>query len=175
MLSLPLAFINALGTIVAVFYVDKLGRRYIMLRTLPWIGISMAMIGVGMGIHNFTSDEILGKWIALLSLLCYLAFFSVGMGGTPWTVNSEIYPLHLRGSANALSTTANWISNFLVSQVFLTSIQTKVSQTVSFGVLGLFSGFAWIFIYFLLPETKGKSVTEIIAELTKKPHIDINA
>ena len=113
---------NAVGTIVAVFYIDKIGRRFIMLRMLPGIGLSMIAIGLGMGLKNFTDEKDLGKWIAVLALLSYIGFFSIGMGSTPWTVNSEIYPLHLRGSGNAIATTFNWISNYLVCQIFLSSI-----------------------------------------------------
>jgi hypothetical protein len=56
-----------------------------------------------------------GSWISMTGILLYLAGFSVGMGGTPWTVNSEIYPLHLRGVGNSVSTTGNWVSNYVVS------------------------------------------------------------
>ncbi len=51
--SLPLAGMNALGTLVAVFYIDKIGRRYIMLRMLPGIGVSLLLISLGLGLHNF--------------------------------------------------------------------------------------------------------------------------
>lgn len=51
--AIPLAFVNALGTLIAVFYVDKLGRRYIMLRTLPGVGTSLLVISAGLGLFNF--------------------------------------------------------------------------------------------------------------------------
>ena len=115
---------NALGTLIAVFYVDKLGRRYIMLRTLPGVGTSLLVISAGLGLFNFydhdSAQSISGSWIALTGIILYLAFFSVGMGCTPWTVNSEIYPLHLRGCGLSLSTTGNWVTNYFVSQLFLT-------------------------------------------------------
>lgn len=122
--AIPLAFMNALGTLVAIFYIDKLGRRFIMLRTLPGVGLSLLVISAGLGIFNFnepksTNAEI-GSWVALSGILLYLAFFSIGMGCTPWTVNSEIYPLYLRGCGLSISTTANWITNYFVSQLFLT-------------------------------------------------------
>jgi SP family myo-inositol transporter-like MFS transporter 13 len=56
-----------------------------------------------------------GSWIALAGIMLYLGFFSIGLGNTPWTVNSEIYPLHLRGVGLSTSTTANWLSNYIVS------------------------------------------------------------
>lgn len=95
-----------------------------MLRTLPGVGLSLLVISAGLGIFNFnepksTNAEI-GSWVALSGILLYLAFFSIGMGCTPWTVNSEIYPLYLRGCGLSISTTANWITNYFVSQLFLT-------------------------------------------------------
>ncbi len=90
-----------------------------MLRTLPFIAVFMGMIGLGMGLRNHTDDSMtlaqeFGKWFAAGGLFLYLLSFSIGMGPTPWTVNSEIYPLHLRGLGNSLSATTNWISNFAV-------------------------------------------------------------
>jgi hypothetical protein len=51
--SLPLAGMNALGTVVAIFYIDKIGRRYIMLRTLPFIGAALLVISFGLGLHGW--------------------------------------------------------------------------------------------------------------------------
>jgi len=54
------------------------------------------------------------------SLVIYMLAFSIGLGATPWTINSEIYPLHLRGTGASLSTSSNWIANYAISAVFLT-------------------------------------------------------
>ena len=64
-----------------------------------------------------------GKWISLTGILLFLAFYSVSLGCTPWTINAEIYPLHLRGVGNSVATTTNWVSNFAISQVFLLATQ----------------------------------------------------
>jgi SP family galactose:H+ symporter-like MFS transporter len=109
---------NALGTLIAIFYIDKLGRRYILLRMVPFIGASLLVISLGLGLKGYANtDEIAdaGKWVSLTGILLYLAFFSVSLGCTPWTINSEIYPLHLRGAGNSVSTTTNWVSNYVVS------------------------------------------------------------
>ena len=60
-----------------------------------------------------------GKWIALSGVMSFLAFFSISLGCTTWTVNSEIYPLHMRGVGNSIATTIHWIANYLFSQFFL--------------------------------------------------------
>mmetsp|Transcript_10049 Transcript_10049/g.892 ORF Transcript_10049/g.892 Transcript_10049/m.892 type:complete len:143 (+) Transcript_10049:904-1332(+) len=111
--SLPLAAINAIGTVVAIFFIDNLGRRYVMLRSLPFIAMSMFLIGAGFYVHNYVDgpDDYTGTWMIFSFIMTYLAFFSVGMGNAPWTVNSEIYPLHLRGVGNSIATFANWVSN----------------------------------------------------------------
>lgn len=92
----------------------------------------------------------------------FLASFSLGMSSTPWTINTEIYPLHVIGTANSLSTTTNWTTNFVVATVFLIFLDTKLGSVLAFLVLALFSVAAWIFIYFLLPETAGKNIDEIL-------------
>jgi len=51
--SLPLAGINALGTFIAIFYIDKLGRRYILLRMIPFISVSLLVIALGLGLKGF--------------------------------------------------------------------------------------------------------------------------
>ena len=126
--SLPLAFVNALGGVIACFFIDKLGRRSIMLRTLPFVGFFMGVVGLGMGLRNHVDDsnsvaQVSGKWFAAGGLFFYLMAFAIGMGPTPWTINSEIYPLHLRGMGNSLSSTTNWIANFAVSMTFLTLME----------------------------------------------------
>mmetsp|Transcript_14418 Transcript_14418/g.14382 ORF Transcript_14418/g.14382 Transcript_14418/m.14382 type:complete len:81 (+) Transcript_14418:828-1070(+) len=79
-----------------------MGRRWILLRTLPFVALFMGFIGLGMGLRNHTNEtqnlaQQFGKWFAASGIFLYLLAFSIGMGPTPWTVNSEIYPLHLRG------------------------------------------------------------------------------
>lgn len=58
--------------------------------------------------------------------MLYLVFFSVGLGNTPWTINSEIYPLHLRGVGMCIATTTNWITNYAISALFLTLTETSL-------------------------------------------------
>jgi hypothetical protein len=125
--SLPLALTNALGTVVAIVYIDKLGRRYILLRLIPFVAVTLLILAVGLGLNGMDAtspaqsklsmDQCIGsgKWVSLSGILLYLVFFSISLGPIPWTVNSEIYPLHLRGVGNSLATTVNWVSNYAVS------------------------------------------------------------
>lgn len=103
--------------------------------------------------------------MSLAGILLYLVFFSISLGPIPWTVNSEIYPLHLRGAGNSLATTVNWVSNYAVSQVFLLVTTTALGQVLTFAFVALCCLGAWVFVYKLLPETKGRSIESIVHEL----------
>jgi SP family myo-inositol transporter-like MFS transporter 13 len=106
-----------------------------------------------------------GKWLSLLGILLYLVFFSISLGPIPWTVNSEIYPLHLRGVGNSIATTVNWVSNYAVSQVFLLVTTTAPGQVGTFVFIALCCVGTWFFVYRLLPETKGRQIESIVQEL----------
>ena len=93
--------------------------------------------------------------MALISLILYLAFFSVGMSSTVWSVNTEIYPIHLVATGTSLATSTNWLSNYIVSSTFLSIMHTDIGKVIAFIILACFSLLAWLFIYFLLPETNG--------------------
>ena len=89
--------------------------------------------------------------------------FSIGMGPTPWTVNSEIYPLHLRGLGNSLSATTNWIANFAVSMSFLTLLEdVPYGDIFAFILIVVFSTLGFIFVYAVIPETKGLSLDNVL-------------
>ena len=90
----------------------------------------------------------------------YLISFSIGFSSTPWAVNSEIYPIHLIGTASAMATCTNWISNYAISSVFVSVLKLKEGKVIAFLPLAAFAGLAWLFIYFLLPETNGLTIQE---------------
>lgn len=163
LLNIPLALVNAIGSLIAVFFIDKLGRRFIMLRGIPLIFISCSVVSISMYFSLFGSTPTLkdfGNYMAMFGLVLYLAFFSISMSSTPWSVNTEIYPIHLIGIATSLATATNWLSNFIVSFLFLQIMETDAGKVAAFMLLSVFCIFAWFFIYSLLPETNGKSIPE---------------
>ena len=153
---------NAIGTTISMFVIDGMGRRSVMLTMLP--GCAIALVGVAISMYlsdqpDGTTSHTIGNILAMVGLLAYLAFFSIGMSSTPWSVNTEIYPIHLISSASALSTATNWLSNFIVSSSFLTLMNLgDYGKELSFSLLAIACVIAWIFINCLLPETNGRPI-----------------
>uniref|UniRef100_A0A5B6YKJ9 Putative inositol transporter 2 n=1 Tax=Davidia involucrata TaxID=16924 RepID=A0A5B6YKJ9_DAVIN len=99
-------------------------------------------------------------WLALIGLALYIIFFSPGMGTVPWIVNSEIYPLRFRGVCGGIAATANWISNLIVAQSFL-SLTQAIGTSWTFLIFGVISVVALFFVLIFVPETKGLPIEEV--------------
>ncbi|KAL5771693.1 hypothetical protein ACOSP7_015847 [Xanthoceras sorbifolium] len=105
-------------------------------------------------------------FLAVVFLGLYIISYAPGMGTMPWIVNSEIYPLRYRGIGGGIAAVANWCSNLIVSETFLTLTEALGSS----GTFLLFAGFSLIgliAIYFLVPETKGLPFEEVEKMLDK--------
>lgn len=100
------------------------------------------------------------EWLALIGLALYIIFFSPEMGTVPWIVNSEIYPLRFRGVCGGIAATANWISNLIVAQSFL-SLTQAIGTSWTFLIFGVISVVALFFVLIFVPETKGLPIEEI--------------
>lgn len=156
--SLPIAGLNMVGTIIAIFLIDRVGRKPLLLSTL--VPTCIGLITLGLSFH-FQEKLKHAGYFALASLLLYILGFSLGMGSIPWTINSEIYPSKIRARCNSVATAVNWVTNYIVAATFI-SYQNAVGKG---GVFWTYAGvcvLAIITIFILLPETKGKSIEEIL-------------
>jgi len=102
--------------------------------------------------------------LALISLALYVAFFAVGLGPIPWTVNAEIYPLKIRSKACSVATMMYWFANLIISSSFLSYVQivTEAGTFWTYVCIGIIS---WVFLYYRLPDANGKSLELIEKEL----------
>lgn len=106
--------------------------------------------------------------LPIVAIFLYIAFFAIGMGPLPWTVNSEIYPMWARSTAISIATMVNWVSNLVVSMTFLT-MADNLGQPVTFGLFAGFATLGLLFSLLFLPETKGSSLEEV-EQLFQRPY-----
>ncbi|PIN11752.1 putative transporter (major facilitator superfamily) [Handroanthus impetiginosus] len=160
LLSLIIAFMNALGTILGIYLIDHFGRRKLALSSLSGVTISLIILAVAFILEPSGSAKGLFGWIAVIGLALYITFFAPGMGPVPWTVNSEIYPEAYRGLCGGMSATVNWISNLIVAQSFL-SVAEAVGTGSTFLILAGIAVAAFVFVAVFVPETKGLTFEEV--------------
>ena len=99
-------------------------------------------------------------WLAVCAMVFYLAMFAPGLGPMPWTINAEIYPLWARNAGTSAATSTNWMMNLLVSLTFL-SLMDYLTRPGVFVMYGGVTLVGFVFLYVLLPETKGRKLEEI--------------
>ncbi|MHB8631547.1 MAG: sugar porter family MFS transporter [Candidatus Limnocylindria bacterium] len=155
--SVGVGVVNVVLTVVAMQLIDRIGRRPLLLISLAGMAPSLFVLGLAFSLPQLSGS--LG-WIAVVSLMSYVGSFAVGLGPVFWLMLSEIYPLRIRGRAMSVGTAANWGSNVIVALSFLTLTQV-VGKGATFWLYGAISIGAWLFAYFLVPETKGRSLEQI--------------
>jgi sugar porter (SP) family MFS transporter len=158
--------INVVATLIAIAYIDRLGRRKLLLAGLLGMGISLVVVGtafrfIGAAPAGTAAAGPSGAGIVtLLALVAFITCFAFSMGPVVWTVINEIFPGHIRGRAVAVATAVNWGAAFLVSQGFL-SLISVIGDSLTFWLFALFCGLGWVWIYRTVPETKGQSLEQI--------------
>jgi MFS transporter, SP family, xylose:H+ symportor len=147
--------VNLSFTLVAIFTVDRFGRK--PLQIIGAVGMALSMFGIG---FTFFFEHVgLG---ALLFMLTYTASFAVSWGPVTWVLLSEIFPNKIRG-AMSIAVAAQWIANLVISWTFPmmndnTWLTGKFHHGFAFWIYGIMGFLAALFMWKLVPETKGKSL-----------------
>jgi SP family galactose:H+ symporter-like MFS transporter len=149
--------VNVLMTIVSMWLIDRIGRRPLLLTGIAGMIVTLGILG--WAFHSNVRSEAL-SWLAVISMMLYVASFAISLGPIFWLLIAEIYPLQVRSSSEGLAATFNWGSNLLVSLTFLTLLQ-GIGAPKTFWLYGLCAIGAWIFSYSLVPETKGRTLEQI--------------
>jgi SP family galactose:H+ symporter-like MFS transporter len=149
--------VNVLLTIVALRLLDRAGRRPLLLYGLVGMIISLGVLGFAFLSGSLSSTV---AWVAVISVAVYVACFAIGLGPVFWLMIAEIYPLRVRGQAMAVATVANWGANLLVALTFL-SLLHSLGRPWTFWLYGIIGLIAWVFVYTLVPETKGRTLEQL--------------
>jgi len=153
--SVIVGLVNFLFTLVAVAFIDRTGRRPLLL-----IGLSVQVIALG-AVGEMFHTGVSGAPL-LAGVLVFIAAFATALGPIPWIVSSEIFPAKIRGRAMSIATFVIWTSCYVVAQTFpLLNDSAAVGPAKTFWVYAAFSLAGFIFVWAKLPETKGRSLEEI--------------
>ena len=151
-----IGLVNVIMTIVAMWLIDHAGRRPLLLVGIAGMTLSLAVLGF---VFRMPSGGALA-WLAVVTLMVYVASFAISLGPIFWLLIAEIYPLRVRGIAEGTAAGVNWAFNFLVSITFLTLLE-HLGASLTFWVYALLAIASWLFSYYLVPETKGRTLEEI--------------
>ncbi|KMZ65696.1 putative Sugar transporter [Zostera marina] len=156
--SILLGLFKLIMTGIAVLAVDRLGRRPLLLGGVSGITLSLFLLA---SYYTLLKDAAL---VAVIALLLYVGSYQLSFGPIGWLMISEIFPLRLRGRGMSISVFINFATNALVTFAF-SPIETLIGTGALFGVFGLVAILSLIFIFFIVPETKGLSLEEIESKI----------
>ncbi len=153
--SVIVGMVNVLFTFVAIGFVDRLGRRRLLL-----IGLAIQVIALGTVGALFFGG--VGGVALLAAVLAFIAAFAMALGPIPWIVCSEVFPTRIRGRAMSVATFTIWTACYLVAQSFpMLNDHPAIGPAKTFLIYTAFSLAAWVFVLLKLPETKGRTLEEI--------------
>jgi SP family xylose:H+ symportor-like MFS transporter len=156
-----LGVVNLIFTLLAIKWVDKMGRKPLLYIGSAGMTISLAAVGV------FIYNEAVGNYI-LPFLILFMASFSISWGPIVWVLLSEIFPNKIRSLALAISVFIQWVANFVVTQVFPSLIENQwlkdnFNGAFPFYLFSVICLFSLFFVWKKVPETKNKSLEQMDA------------
>jgi SP family sugar porter-like MFS transporter len=152
--------VMVLSVIITMVTVDKLGRKTLLLFGTSSMAVVYGLIGYCF-YANYT-----GLVIVLL-VLANVMFYSITLAPLLWVVLSEIFPNRIRGAAMSIAALAHWVGNFSLTFTF-PAVKENLGWANNFWLYGLICAFGFVVLYFILPETKGKTLEEIERIIVKK-------
>ena len=148
-----IGIVNTIFTFIAIKYIDKLGRRSLLLWGVT--GIVLCLFSIGL-LYQFNLTD--GPWLLIL-ILGFVGCFAMSLGPIPWVVIAEIYPTKMRGTAMSLAIMVLWIGVVIISQ--FTPVLLKIGESITFWIFMINALILLIFTLRFIPETKGKTLEEI--------------
>ncbi|KKA30792.1 hypothetical protein TD95_004955 [Thielaviopsis punctulata] len=164
--SLTVALTNMAFTAIALVTIDRIGRRRILLWSIP-----MMIVGLLLSAYGFSRLNLIGSTatsnnpavVILVSFMIYVAGYAIGIGNVPW-MQSELFPLSVRSLGSGMSTATNWGANFIIGLTFL-PMMDALTPTWTFVLYACVCGLGHFLIWRIYPETAGLSLEEVTSLL----------
>ncbi|XP_062896281.1 solute carrier family 2, facilitated glucose transporter member 3-like [Mobula hypostoma] len=148
--------VNTAFTVVSLFLVERVGRRTLHLIGLGGMAVSTVVITIAQVLQERVPDL---SYLSVVSVFCFVALFEVGPGPIPWFIVAELFSQGARPAAVAIAGCTNWTSNFMVAMFF--PFVENVCGPYVFIIFLVALVIFFVFTYFKLPETKGRTFDEI--------------
>jgi SP family xylose:H+ symportor-like MFS transporter len=150
--TVVMGLINVIFTVIAILTVDKYGRKILLM--IGSIGMAIGMFAIG----GLAFMKVIGI-STLVFIIIYTASFMMSWGPICWVLISEIFPNKIRGRAIAIAVAAQWAANYFISSTYPAMMEFSGGMTYSF--YGLMSLLSFVFVWKMVPETKGKTLEEM--------------
>ena len=161
LISVITSITNVLVTLVAIFLVDRVGRRPILLTGSVIMAVSLGAMALSFSFAELDADgqlTLTGAWapIALVAANLFVIGFGASWGPLVWVLLGEIFPSRIRGKALGVAAGAQWLANFLITMTF--PPMSEWSLPLTYGMYALFAALSFVFVFFKIPETKGVDI-----------------
>ena len=150
--TVVMGLVNVIFTVIAIVTVDKYGRKILLM--IGSIGMAIGMFAIG----GLAFMHVIGI-STLVFIIIYTASFMMSWGPICWVLISEIFPNKIRGRAIAIAVAAQWAANYFISSTYPAMMEFSGGMTYSF--YGLMSLLSFVFVWKMVPETKGKTLEEM--------------
>lgn len=150
--TVVMGVVNVIFTVVAILTVDRWGRKPLLM--VGSVGMAVGMFAIA-GLSYF---EVIGIG-TLVFIILYTASFMMSWGPICWVLISEIFPNKIRGKAVAVAVAAQWAANYFISSTYPSMME--FSGAFTYGFYGVMSVLSFLFVWKMVPETKGKSLEEM--------------
>ena len=171
LISVITSITNVLVTLVAIFLVDKVGRRPILLTGSVMMAVSLGAMALSFSFAELNADGQLvltGAWapIALVAANLFVIGFGASWGPLVWVLLGEIFPSRIRGKALGVAAGAQWIANFLITISF--PAMSSWSLPLTYGMYAVFAALSFFYVLLRIPETKGMDIEQTETLFTHK-------
>ncbi|GFY91978.1 major facilitator superfamily protein [Actinidia rufa] len=150
-------------TMLGVLLMDRSGRRPLLMISAAGTCLGCFLGGLSFLLQDHHAWKDITPIMALSGVLVFTGFFSFGMGGIPWVIMSEIFPINMKGLAGSLVTVVNWLGSWIISYAF--NFLMDWSSAGTFLMFSSICGLTVLFVDKLVPETKGRTLEEIQASM----------
>ncbi|KAM5563833.1 hypothetical protein ABKV19_018460 [Rosa sericea] len=164
--TITYAILQVVVTGIGASIMDKAGRKPLILTSASGLLLGCVVTAIA---FFLTAQELalnVAPVLAVTGILIFVGAFSVGMGAVPWIIMSEIFPINIKGQAGSLATLVNWFCAWLCSYTF--NFLMSWSTYGTFILYAAINALAIVFVIFFIPETKGKSLEQIQAAISKE-------